>query len=193
MTYLGMFRYIPILSIFLMFLAIAGVFAYATFVLFPVRIKDESFPKAKKSPQLAQKATEHLYENGDPVLKIPRLNIKIPIVQGDSEQAMVNGVWLRPGSALPDQQGNIVLAGHRLRMGKSLEESLFFLDRVVVGDEIHLRWNNSIYLFFVVAVTIVSATDSRAELPLLEKTLTLYTCTPLWSSSQRLIIRAKPP
>ena len=106
---------------------------------------------------------------------------------------MVNGIWLRPGSAKPDQIGNIIMAGHRLRVGKPLQQSLFYADKLVVGDEIQVRWQNRLYLFFVVTVTIVSATDSRVELPLLEKTLTLYTCTPLWSSDKRLIIKAKPP
>jgi sortase A len=130
---------------------------------------------------------------GESSVIIPRLDIEIPIVEGDSDDVMVNGMWLRPGSAKPDQEGNIIMAGHRLRVGKPLRQSLFYADKLVPGDEIYLRWQNRLYLFFVVTVTIVSATDSRTELPLLEKTLTLYTCTPLWSSDKRLIIKAKPP
>jgi len=59
-----------------------------------------------------------------------------------------------------------------------------------MGDELGIYWQGKIYTYKVNAIRVVEPTEISVESPSDSPKLTLYTCTPLWSAKQRLVIEA---
>lgn len=66
------------------------------------------------------------------VVQIPGIDLEYPIVAGVTEADLEQGVGWYPGSALPGQVGNFVLAGNRLTHGEPFRRLL----ELAVGDDI---------------------------------------------------------
>ena len=47
------------------------------------------------------------------VLRIPRLHLEVPVLEGTDEWTLDRGVGHIEGTALPEEVGNMGLAGHR--------------------------------------------------------------------------------
>ncbi len=113
---------------------------------------------------------------------------------GISERDLGRGVVHYPGTALPGQVGNFAVAGHRATQGEPFRR----LDRVRPGDAVVIETAAERLTYVVRRTEIVTPSDSSAlwAVPLsktdgaTEPTLTLTTCHPRWSSSQRLIVVA---
>lgn len=120
---------------------------------------------------------------------IPALNLTSDIYEGLDETTLNKGVWRRPLSATPDLEGNTVLAGHRFMY--STKPAVFYhLDKVKVGDEVIVEWDNSSYVYRVEEIIVVKPDAIWVEDRENGYDLTLYTCTPLWTSNERLVLRA---
>jgi LPXTG-site transpeptidase (sortase) family protein len=123
-------------------------------------------------------------------LVIPKLAINEKIYEGESEFTVNYGVWRRPKTSKPDLGGNTVLVGHRFTYK---DPAVFYnLDKVSVGDRFALYWNKKELLYKVVEVKIVPATAIEIEAPSSENKLTIYTCTPIWTAKDRLVVVAVP-
>ncbi len=121
---------------------------------------------------------------------IPKLYVESPIVEGPNDKALDQGVWRRPGTSTPPQGSNTVLAGHRFTYHTG---AVFYnLDKLQVGDTIIVYWDGIEYAYKVNHIKTVSPTEIAIERPTTSPTLTLYTCTPLWSNKYRLVIQAEP-
>jgi sortase A len=53
-----------------------------------------------------------------------------------------------------------------------------------------LHWEGKPYRYMVKNILVVSPSQINIEEPTGENILTLYTCTPLWSAKDRLVIQA---
>ena len=127
---------------------------------------------------------------GDRLL-IPSILVDEPIVTGTSLGVITDGgVWLRPQTAAPNSNGNTVLAGHRFTYQQP-NGPLYHLDKVRVGDEIGLRWQGETVTYAVREVKTVSALATDIEAPTDRGRLTIYTCTPLITAENRLVIIAE--
>jgi sortase A len=125
-------------------------------------------------------------------LSIPRIGMK-----GDKEGVIVSGVTvddLRKGvghfrnTPLPGQKGNVALAGHRTTYGAPFGD----LNKLQNGDPI--TFTNTLGEQFVYKVTsqsIVAPDDTTVLAPTDTPSLTLVTCDPKYTSTNRLIIRAE--
>lgn len=123
-------------------------------------------------------------------LVIPRLAMQQVIYDGGSAATLRKGVWHRPHTSSPDQGGNTVLVGHRFTYdGPAV---FYSLDKVMAGDKVVVYWQHQKYLYEVSSVTVVPPTAIEIEAPSEESMLTIYTCTPLWTAKNRLVIQAKP-
>ena len=125
-------------------------------------------------------------------LSIPVMNLDEPILEGASEKTVNKGVWHRPQTAKPGEGGNTVLVGHRYSYNPGIAHPFYSLDIVTVGDIIGVYWNSELYRYRVTEVKIVPPEAVEVESPTPYEQLTLYTCTPLWTSNQRLVVIAKP-
>lgn len=123
------------------------------------------------------------------LLTVNKIGLKIPVVEGVSQESLSIGAGHIPGTAHIGETGNVVLAGHR-----SYTFGIFFnrLDELEIGDEIDIKAGGSIYSYFVYNKKIVEPTDlSVLSGNNSERQLTLITCHPPTSSRYRLIIQAR--
>jgi LPXTG-site transpeptidase (sortase) family protein len=128
----------------------------------------------------------------DDRLLIPTALIDEPIIQGRSLSVISKGgVWLRPNGASPASGGNTVIAGHRFTY-QNPHGAFYHLDKVTVGDVIGLRWQGDTTKYVVQEVKIVKPSETQVEEPTADERLTIYTCTPLLTAEQRLVVIARP-
>jgi LPXTG-site transpeptidase (sortase) family protein len=122
-------------------------------------------------------------------LVIPKISLDQKIWFGDSPWLVNKGVWHVPETSTPDKGSNTVLVGHRF----SYKDAAVFyhLDKVAVDDPIIAAYGGKLYNYKVSEIKIVNPTDVYVEDPTEDDQLTLYTCHPLWSTRQRLVVVAK--
>ena len=122
-------------------------------------------------------------------LFIPKLGLSELVYDG-SVEPLSKGVTHRPRTSTPDRASNTVLVGHRFAY---TERGVFYhLDKLAVGDELTLHWLTQRYDYIVKEIKVVPPTEISVEAPTDDPRLTLYTCTPLWTSKERLVIIAEP-
>jgi sortase A len=122
-------------------------------------------------------------------LVIPKMKLQEIIHESQDMSALRKGVWHRPHSSSPDHGGNTVLTGHRFTYGGPAV--LYMLDVVQPGDEITIYWNRQRYDYRVEHVSVVPPDSKDVEKETTEPLLTIYTCTPLFTARNRLVVQAK--
>jgi sortase A len=121
-------------------------------------------------------------------LFIDRLSMQ-ETVHGGGIAALKKGVWHLPHTSSPDKGGNTVLVGHRFTYNG--QAVFYHLDKVQKGDPITLAWEGKLYRYEVANVKVVPPTEVSIEANTKEPMLTIYTCTPLLTAKDRLVIQAK--
>ncbi|MCT8139465.1 class D sortase [Anaerobacillus sp. CMMVII] len=119
-------------------------------------------------------------------LHIPKLNIAIPIFHGTNEDELLRGVGHVIGTALPGEQNNSVLSGHRDTVFRKLGS-------VTKGDVLQVESTNGVYTYKVRKVRIVEADDLTVIVPKPKATLTVSTCYPftyIGPAEQRYVLVA---
>jgi sortase A len=120
------------------------------------------------------------------VLKIGRLGIVAPVVEGTDDLALNRGVGWIVGTARPGEPGNIGIAGHRDGFFRALKG-------VLPGDRIELETLRSIQTYVVDQTEIVTPDDVRVLRPRAAPSVTLVTCYPFYfmgDAPQRFIVHA---
>lgn len=126
--------------------------------------------------------------SNDEVLAIPRLDLTETIHTGSSVYELNKGVWLVPHTSSPDQGSNTVIIGHRFTYAGPAV--FYFLDKVQLNDRITIDWQHKQYTYQVTSIKVVSPTEIAVQNPTSKAQLTLYTCTPLITAKNRLVITA---
>ncbi|MGH9103332.1 MAG: class E sortase [Acidimicrobiales bacterium] len=120
------------------------------------------------------------------VIQIPAIGVDKAVVQGVGEPDLQRGPGHYPDTPMPGQPGNSAIAGHRTTFGGPF----YRLDALRPGNEIDVTTRQGSFRYRVRRSLVVAPDDlavltqSRASL------LTLTTCTPLFSASQRLVVQA---
>lgn len=125
-------------------------------------------------------------------IQIDKIGVDWIVVEGVSVTVLKKGPGHYPGTALPGQNGNVVISGHRTTYGAPF----FRLDEVKVGDVIKLHTRTDSFDYRVTESKIVAPTDLSVIVSTQESRLTLTTCHPRFSARQRLIVvgeLAPPP
>jgi sortase A len=120
-------------------------------------------------------------------LIFPSLNLNVRVVQGTDEDELTQGVGHYKDSALPGQNGNVYLAGHRDTVFVKLKD-------LKKGEQIHLSTPYGTFVYEVTGFKIVSPTDTWVLKPTNYETLTLQTCYPftyIGSAPDRYIVFTK--
>lgn len=131
---------------------------------------------------------------GFALLSIPRLRDKVwnmPVIHGVGDDELRSGVGHYPESARPGESGNFALAGHRTSHG----EPFTGFDELRSGDEVIVATTEGRFVYTLVRdaivqpddVWVVSSSAARAVSTGGEPVITLVTCTPKWSTSQRWV------
>ncbi len=124
-------------------------------------------------------------------LVIPSISLNQPIFESPNIGVIsAGGTWRRPNTSDPTKDSNTVIVGHRY-YGQNTS-TFYNLDQIKIGDKIATYWEGTEYVYSVTEITVVAPSRIDIEAPTDEKQLTLYTCHPLWTSKNRLVIIAKP-
>ena len=126
----------------------------------------------------------------DDRLIVPGMMLDEPIHMGPTARTLRQGLWLRPQGSTPDKGSNTVIVGHRFTYTNPRGQ-FYHLDKVKMGDTIGVAWKGVMYTYTVHTIKVVSADTIAVEAPTDKPTLTLYTCTPLWLPTERLVIVAE--
>jgi sortase A len=120
------------------------------------------------------------------VLRVAKVNLEVPVLEGTSEFVLNRGVGHIPGTEIPGRFGNIGIAGHRDGFFRALKD-------VGVGDTIELDTSNRTDSYRVDQVAIVSPDDTSVLKRRAVPSLTLVTCYPFYfvgSAPKRYIVEA---
>jgi LPXTG-site transpeptidase (sortase) family protein len=124
-------------------------------------------------------------------LVIPSIGINEPIEESNSISTINDGgTWRRPNTAIPTEDDNTVIVAHRY-FGNEVS-TFYHLDKIEIGQNLAIYWEGKEIIYQVTDKKIVDPTQVEIEAPTNERQLTLYTCTPIWTAKNRLVIIAKP-
>jgi sortase A len=135
------------------------------------------------------------------ILHIPRLgsapdDAGIPVLEGVGLDVLNKAAGHYPGTALPGQIGNFSVAGHRKTHGEPFRH----LDEMRAGDLVYVETAQAWYTYRIDAdPVIVQPTDLGVVDPVpgepgvrpTQRLITLTTCNPWWSSTQRMIVTGR--
>jgi sortase A len=119
------------------------------------------------------------------VLRLPKVNIEVPVFEGTDELVLNRGVGLIVGTALPGRPGNVGIAGHRDGFFRGLKD-------VAIGDSLTLTTATEMATYVVERIMIVSPSDVSVLGETSEPSVTLVTCYPFYfvgHAPQRYIVR----
>jgi sortase A len=131
------------------------------------------------------------------VLRVRRLGIEVPVLEGTSDATLNRGVGHIPGTALPGEPGNFAITGHRDGFFRPLKD-------VVPGDIIEVQRSAQpgqisgasaaeTDRYVVENTKIVFPADTSVLNKTAGSTLTLITCYPFYfvgAAPQRFIVQA---
>jgi sortase A len=160
--------------------------AYSGFVFADARVY-QAF-QARKFTQASPLVEPHIALQGEVLgeLLMPRLGLKVIVVQGDSPTNLRRAVGHISTSALPGEWGNVALAGHRDTFFRPLRNAR-------VGDEIDFTTAQQRFLYVVESIQIVAPNDIEVLAPSTGRDLTLITCYPFYfvgPAPKRFIVHA---
>jgi sortase A len=120
------------------------------------------------------------------VLRVPRLGIEAPVLEGTSEWALNRGVGHIEDTASPGADGNVGIAGHRDGFFRALKD-------ITAGDQLEIETRAGVSQYRIERSWIVDPADVSVLDPTPGNSVTLVTCYPFYfvgSAPQRFIVRA---
>lgn len=141
----------------------------------------ETLPNPE-SPPADPRAPETLTQLG--TIEIPKIGVVKAMYEGITLTTLDHGPGHWPGTAMPGQLGNVVIAGHRVSHDKPFRN----LDQLVVGDDVILTTDDGRFVYKVTGTDIVypDALWIADQTP--DYTATLFACTPPGSTRQRIVV-----
>jgi sortase A len=120
------------------------------------------------------------------LIRIPKIGVDKAIVEGTGTSDLRQGPGHYGGTPLPGQPGNAAIAGHRTTYGAPF----YNLNQLGQGDRVLVTTQQGTFRYDVVRSLVVPPSDVSVIAPTPANELTLTTCTPRFSASQRLIVQA---
>jgi sortase A len=124
----------------------------------------------------------------DAVLRIPKLELEVPIYEGTDDVTLNRGAGRIAGTArIRSEAGNVGIAGHRDGFFRPLKD-------IAVGDALFLDTVESTRQYHVTRLDIVDPSDVEVLAQTSGPTITLVTCYPFYfvgSAPKRFIVRAQ--
>jgi sortase A len=117
-------------------------------------------------------------------LSLPTIGVAQPLGEGVTLTAIDRGPSHWPGTAMPGQAGNVVVAGHRVTHSRPFYD----LDRLAVGDPLVFTMHDGTTWTYVLAATEIVGSDAMYIVDQTsEPTATLFACHPKGSAAQRIV------
>lgn len=139
-------------------------------------------PRPIDSPTDAE-ADEPVIELG--TISIPKIGIERTMYDGIRLTTLDRGPGHWPGTAMPGEVGNVVVAGHRVSHNADFHD----IDHLVAGDEVTFTTNDGKTFTYVVDKTdVVGPEDTWIVSQTPAKTATLFACHPPGSTQYRYVV-----
>lgn len=141
------------------------------------------------SPQRVSDYKKSLTANLAPpiaILRIPKIHLEVPVLDGVDDLTLNRGVGYIPGTARPGQGGNVGIAGHRDGFFRVLKD-------VTTGDVVEMETLDGLNTYRISQIVIVDKKDASVLRPTSVPVLTLVTCYPFYfigSAPKRYIVVA---
>jgi sortase A len=125
-------------------------------------------------------------ENNPPIgrIAIPKVGLDSELQEGIRLTTLDRGPGHWPGSAMPGEIGNVVVAGHRTSHGAEFRH----LDQLVPGDEVIFTTAAGTSTYRVTGTQIVTPDALWITNPTDTPTATLFACHPLGSTAKRIVV-----
>jgi sortase A len=120
------------------------------------------------------------------VLKMPKIDIEKVVVEGVGVSELKEGPGHYPGTPLPGQPGNAAIAGHRTTYGAPFNQ----MDKMEKGDPVIVSTKQGTFEYTVRELKVVSPRQVEVLDETPDNRLTITTCHPRYSLSQRLVLVA---
>jgi sortase A len=120
------------------------------------------------------------------ILSIPKIALSMVVVEGTDADQLRSGPGHYPGTPLPGEAGNVAIAGHRT----TYLHPFYNLNELAPGDAINILTVQGLFVYHVISSQAVAPTDVAVVAPTPTPMLTLTTCNPRYSASQRLVVHA---
>lgn len=124
-------------------------------------------------------------------IRIPKIDVDLPIYHGTGEEVLAKGVGHMPESAFPiGGEGNhAILTGHT---GHPSAELFTDLTKLETGDTFYIYILGETLTYEIDQIKVVLPTESQDLVPVPGEDLcTLITCTPYGINSHRLLVRGR--
>ena len=149
----------------------------------PTTIPPTTLPVPVAPP--AEDAKEPLQDLGH--IDIPKLNVSAEMYEGIALSTLDNGPGHWPGTAMPGQVGNVVIAGHRTSHSKPFR----YIDKLTEGDIVTFTVGGQAYNYVVTGHEIVDPTAIQIVDQTADPTATLFACHPPGSVPERYVVHLK--
>ena len=120
---------------------------------------------------------------------IAKIGVNAPIIDSaDGDYGLSRGAWRLPECSSPDKGGNTVITGHRFKYLPSSNLTFYLFHKLKVGDIVLIIWQEEKYYYKIKDIKIIEPTDFSILEPTKKSTLTLFTCDPIYSQKNRLVV-----
>lgn len=149
-------------------------------------------PFSQTEPEVDERYESLLNVEGSGMMgyvKIPKINVELPIYHGTSESVLQAGVGHFQGTSLPvgGDSTHTVLTGHRGLPDKTLFTNM---DKMEVGDIFYIKVLDATLAYEVDQILTVLPEDTEAlSIVSGQDYATLVTCTPFAINTHRLLVR----
>jgi sortase A len=145
-----------------------------------VTLADTTLPVPADPPP--PRAEEPYVELG--TIEIPKIGITKKLLEGITLNTLdlAPGHW--PGTAMPGQVGNVVIAGHRTSHDKPFR----YVDQLTIGDEVIFTTTEGRFVYSVTGTTVVQPDAMYIIDQTSTPTATLFACHPPGSTRQRIVV-----
>lgn len=117
-------------------------------------------------------------------IEIPRIGLTRSMFEGIRLSTLDNGPGHWPGTAMPGEVGNVVVAGHRVSHHKDFRD----LDQLAPGDEVIMSTMSGRHVYHVVSTEIVRPDALWIVDQTEATTATLFACHPPGSTRERIVV-----
>jgi sortase A len=135
-----------------------------------------------ESPPADPRAAEALTQVG--TIEIPKIGVSKSMYEGITLTTLDHGPGHWPGTAMPGQLGNVVIAGHRVSHDKPFRN----IDKLVPGDDVIMTTADGSFDYKVTSTEIVNPDALWIVDQTPDYTATLFACHPPGSTRQRIVV-----
>lgn len=148
-----------------------------------------TLPRASKRKQFSQSVPHR--QQRDLNLTIPAIRLNSQLFSSTTNDDLWQGIWHDQSTGNPVDGDNMVITAHRF-LYTGNQNTFYHLTKMEQDDLVEVTWQGEVYLYQVSEIKEVEADQIEIAASTEEHRLTLYTCTPLWTSQRRHVVIAKP-